>query len=40
VLPVAMVLNKSLLKKIVVAVLIAAAEVVVTKTVKGKGKPK
>ena len=31
VLPVAMVLNKSLLKKVVVAVLIAAAETVVTR---------
>ena len=39
-LPVAMVLNKALLKKVVVAVLIAAAETVVTSSVKGKGKPK
>jgi len=40
VLPVVMVLNKALLKKVVVAVLIAAAEAVVTSSVKGKGKPK
>ena len=40
VLPVAMVVNKALLKKVVVAVLIAAAEAVVTSSVKGKGKPK
>jgi hypothetical protein len=33
-------LNKALLKKVVVAVLIAAAETVVTSSVKGKGKPK
>ena len=39
-LPVALVLNKQLLKKIAVAVLMAVAETVVTQTVKGKGKPK
>ena len=40
VLPVALLLNKALLKKVAVAVLIAAAETVVTSSVKGKGKPK
>lgn len=40
VLPVALVLNKTLLKKVVAAVLIAAAETVVTSSTKGKGKLK
>ena len=35
-LPVALVLNKSLLKKVVVAVLMAAAETVLTTPAKGK----
>ena len=38
-LPIPMVLSKQMLKKILVAVLIAAAEIVVTSKVKGK-KPK
>ena len=37
--PIPMVLSKQMLKKILVAVLIAAAEIVVTSKVKGK-KPK
>ena len=40
VLPVALVLNKALLKRVAVAVLIAAAETVITSSVEGKGKPK
>ena len=40
VLPVALVLNKTLLKKVAVAVLIAAAEAVIISSAKGKGKPK
>ncbi len=39
-LPIALVLNKTLLKKVAVAVLIAAAETVITSSPKGKGKPK
>jgi hypothetical protein len=38
VLPVALVLNKSLLKKIVIAVVIAAAETVLSAPAKGKAK--
>ena len=39
-LPVALLLNKALLRKVAVAVLIAAAETVVTSSIKTKGKPK
>ncbi len=37
-LPVALVLNKSLLKKVAVAVLVAAAEVLLSGAARGKGK--
>jgi hypothetical protein len=40
VLPFPVVLNRSLLKKVMVAVLIAAAETVVAMNAMGKGKPK
>ena len=38
--PVALLLNKTLLKKVAGAVLIAAAETVITSSAKGRGKPK
>ncbi len=39
-LPVALVLNKMLLKKIAVAVLQAAAEAIITASINSRGKPK